>query len=170
MVILVTGGAGFIGSHTSDALLAQGHSVRVLDSLEAPVHPKPIKPTYLDERIEFIYGDARDPKVMLYALQGVDVVYHFAAFQDYLPVFTRYFDVNVTSTALIYELIVQENLPVKKVIVASSQATLGEGLYLDADGKECLPDIRSDEQLLKGDWECRAPEGLRGPLQWQPTQ
>ncbi|MFG0251116.1 MAG: NAD-dependent epimerase/dehydratase family protein [Phycisphaeraceae bacterium JB051] len=170
MVILITGGAGFIGSHTADALLAEGHTVRVLDSLQAPVHPKPIKPAYLDPRIEFIYGDARDEHVMLHAMQGVDVVYHFAAFQDYLPVFTRYFDVNVTSTALIYELIVRENLPIKKVIVASSQATLGEGMYVDAEGKECLPDIRTNEQLIKGDWECKAPSGFRGPIKWVPTK
>ncbi len=169
MDILITGGAGFIGSHTADALLAQGHTVRVLDSLEAPVHPKPIKPDYLDPRIDFIHGDVRDEAALLAALQGVDAVYHLAAFQDYLPVFSRYFDVNVTSTALLYELIVRENLPVKKVIVASSQATLGEGLYADATGQTYLPDIRSNEQLAQGRWECQPPAELNGPLTWLPT-
>ena len=144
MRALVTGGAGFIGSHTADALLARGYEVRVLDSLTPPVHPDRRPPDYLDERIELRVGDVRDEAALLDALRGSDVVYHFAAFQDYLPVFSRYFDVNVTSTALIYELIVREKLPVRKVIVASSQATLGEGLYHDADGRPVLPDIRSD--------------------------
>jgi dTDP-L-rhamnose 4-epimerase len=174
MKILITGGAGFIGSHTADALLAQGHQVRVLDSLEAPVHPKPVKPAYLDDRIEFLHGDVREEQALLAALQGMDVVFHLAAFQDYLPIFSKFFDVNVTSTALIYELIVREKLPVKKVIVASSQATLGEGIYLDANGKTCLPDIRTDEQLQQGIWECQPStlqiaEGIEGPLRWQPT-
>ncbi|HYF13584.1 MAG TPA: SDR family NAD(P)-dependent oxidoreductase [Phycisphaerales bacterium] len=169
MRVLITGGAGFIGSHTADALLKLGYHVRVLDSLEEPVHPGHTKPAYLDPRIEFVQGDVRDEKTLLDCLRGVDAVYHLAAFQDYLPVFSRYFDVNVTSTALIYELIVRERLPIKKVIVASSQATLGEGSYVDADGKRCLPDIRPDEQLARGEFECRAPAGCRGPLAWRPT-
>lgn len=169
MRILITGGAGFIGSHTVDALLREGHSVRVLDSLEEPVHPGRRVPGYLDERIEFMRGDVRDEDALVAALRGRDAVYHLAAFQDYLPVFSRFFDVNVTSTALIYELIVRENLPIKKVIVASSQATLGEGLYHDAAGRAVLPDIRSDSQLQQGIWECQPPDGYEGPLHWQPT-
>ncbi len=169
MHVLITGGAGFIGSHTADALLKLGYKVRVLDSLEEPVHPGHKKPAYLDPRIEFIKGDVRDEKALLEALRGVDAVYHLAAFQDYLPVFSKYFDVNVTSTALLYELIVREKFPIKKVVVASSQATLGEGLYLDADGKKCLPDIRPDDQLARGVFECQAPRGFRGPLKWQAT-
>jgi dTDP-L-rhamnose 4-epimerase len=167
--VLLTGGAGFIGSHTADALLREGFDVRVLDSLEEPVHPGHAIPAYLDPRIEFIRGDVRDATVLLDALRGCDYVYHLAAFQDYLPTFSRFFDVNVTSTALIYELIVREKLPVKKVIVASSQAALGEGMYLDADGKAVLPDIRPTEQLEQGVWEVQAAAGFTGPLQWQPT-
>jgi dTDP-L-rhamnose 4-epimerase len=169
MKVLVTGGAGFIGSHTADALLARGHSVRVLDSLEEPVHRGGQVPGYLDPEIEFIRGDVRDEGALLAALRECDVVFHLAAFQDYLPVFSRYFDVNVTSTALIYELIVREKLPVQKVIVASSQATLGEGLYHDARGQRVLPDIRPGEQLARGEWEIQAPPGCTGPLRWQPT-
>src|SRR5207237_2714149 len=169
MKILTPGGAGFIGSHTADALLRAGHQVRVLDSLEPPVHPSRNRPNYLDERIELIEGDVRNASILLEAMRGCDAIYHLAAFQDYLPIFSRFFDVNVTSTALIYELIVREKLPVKKVIVASSQATLGEGLYRDADGKPLLPDIRPDEQLRRGVFEVQAPPGFRGPLRWQET-
>lgn len=169
MHVLITGGAGFIGSHTADALLKQGCKVRVLDSLEEPVHPGHQKPAYLDPRVDFVKGDVRDEAALLAALRGVDAVYHLAAFQDYLPIFSRFFDVNVTSTALIYELIVRERLPIKKVIVASSQAALGEGSYLDAEGKACLPDMRPDEQLARGVFECQAPPGFRGPLQWRAT-
>lgn len=169
MRVLVTGGAGFIGSHTADALLGRGCQVRVLDSLEEPVHPGHRVPAYLDRRIEMVQGDVRNEQVLLKALRGCDVVYHLAAFQDYLPIFSRFFDVNVTSTALIYELIVREKLPVKKVIVASSQAALGEGLYLDADGKPVLPDIRDDQQLQQGQWDLQPPAGFRGPLKWQRT-
>ena len=169
MRALVTGGAGFIGSHTADALLARGYDVRVLDSLEEPVHPGRRKPDYLDERIELVQGDVRDADMLLAALSGCDVVFHFAAFQDYLPIFSRFFDVNVTGTALIYELVVREKLPIRKIVVASSQATLGEGLYHDAEGRALLPDIRSSEQLARGVWDILPPTGYTGPLSWQPT-
>ena len=157
MKVLITGGAGFIGSHTADRLLKEGYEVRVLDSLQKPIHND--IPEYLDERIEFIAGSATDVRALTEALQGVDYVYHLAAFQDYLPYFSKFVDVNVSSTARIYELIVRDNLPIKKVIVASSQATLGEGLYLDSDGNELLPDMRLEEDLKKGIWEPRPPEG-----------
>ena len=169
MKILITGGAGFIGSHTADALLAKGHEVRVLDILQEPVHRGGQWPAYLDPSIEKIRGDVRDEETMLNALRGVDAVYHLAAFQDYLPEFSRFFSTNVTSTALIYELIVREKLPVQKVIVASSQAALGEGLYLDADGTRVLPGLRADAQLSKGIWEIQPGPGQRGPLTYQPT-
>lgn len=169
MRVLILGGAGFIGSHTADRLLQDGCEVRVLDSLEEPVHPARKAPGYLDRRIELRRGDVRDGRALLEALRGCEAVYHFAAFQDYLPLFSRYFDVNVTSTALLYEIIVREKLPVRKVVVASSQSTLGEGRYRDADGRELVPDIRPAAQLERGEWEIAAPPGYRAPLQWQPS-
>lgn len=169
MNVLVTGGAGFIGSHTADALIRAGHNVRVLDSLEPPVHLDRKPPPYLNDRIELLVGDVREEGMLLRALHGCDVVFHMAAFQDYLPVFSRYTDVNVTSTALIYELIVREKLPIRKVVVASSQATLGEGMYRDGNGRLFLPDMRPDAQLKAGDWEIKAPNGYRDPIRWVRT-
>jgi dTDP-L-rhamnose 4-epimerase len=157
MKVLITGGAGFIGSHTADRLLQKGYDVKVLDSLEVPVHKN--KPEYLDERIELISGSVTDHNILLQAMKDVDYIFHFAAFQDYLPYFSKFVDVNVSSTASIYEIILRHKLPIQKVIVASSQATLGEGLYLDSDGNEVLPDMRLEEDLKKGIWEPRPPEG-----------
>ncbi|HDH05627.1 MAG TPA: SDR family NAD(P)-dependent oxidoreductase [Nitrospirae bacterium] len=156
MNILVTGGAGFIGSHTVDMLLVKGHKVRILDNLQKPVHLKG-KPGYIPEKAEFILGDVRDKAALEKAMQGVDAIYHFAAYQDYLPDFSTYFHVNSVSTALIYEIIVEKNLPVQKVIVASSQAVSGEGLYRCEEHGELIPDIRLEEQLSKGDWEHHCP-------------
>lgn len=156
MNILITGGAGFIGSHTSDRLLEKGHKVRILDNLQKPVHLKG-KPDYISKKAEFILGDVRDKSTLEKALQGIDAVYHLAAYQDYLPDFSTYFHVNSVSTALIYEIIVEKNLPVKKVIVASSQAVLGEGLYKCEEHGELIPDIRLEAQLSKADWEHHCP-------------
>ncbi len=167
MKILVTGGAGFIGSHTVDGLLKRGHSVRILDCLQQPVHLKG-KPDYIPKEAEFIFGDVRDKATLTYALEGVDAVYHFAAYQDYLPDFSTYFDVNSVSTALIYEIIVEKKLPVQKVIVASSQAVLGEGLYRSSACDEFVPNIRSAEQLARGDWEHRCPD-TGDALHWART-
>ena len=159
MKVLITGGAGYIGSHTADRLLKEGYEVRILDSFEQPVHHESRIPEYIDDRIEIYIGNVTDEKSLEAALDDVDIVYHFAAFQDYLPVFSKFVEFNVTSTARIFEIIVRKNLPIKKVIVASSQATLGEGLYLDSDGNEVLPGMRLEEDLRKGIWEPRPPEG-----------
>lgn len=166
MNILVTGGAGFIGSHTVDALLAAGHRVRVLDNLQKPVHLKG-RPTYLPASIDFIEGDVRHRATLRRALDGMDAVFHFAAYQDYLPDFSTFFDVNATSTALLYELIVEHRLPIRKVVVAASQAVAGEGLYVDDAGCTFTPEMRPEDQLRRGQWEILDARGR--PARWQPT-
>jgi dTDP-L-rhamnose 4-epimerase len=164
---LVTGGAGFIGSHTTDALLAKGYNVRVLDNLTKKIHPYG-KPAYLDDAVELMVGDVSNRADLEKALDGVEYVIHLAAYQDYLPDFSTFFHVNTVSTALIYELIVEKDLPVKKVVVASSQAVYGEGRYhCDKDG-DVYPDLRPEDQLTRGDFGSRCPK-CGGPCQWQTT-
>ncbi len=167
MKILITGGAGFIGSHTADALIERGDDVVLLDNLSKPVHLKGI-PTYLHPKAKLIIGDVRDPKIFLEALQGVDAVIHLAAYQDYLPDFSTFFSVNSVGTALLYELIVANKLPIKRVVVASSQAVNGEGLYLCDIHGLVAPSSRPVEQLERGDWTMKCPECGK-PVQWQWT-
>ena len=150
--ILILGGAGFIGSHTADRLLHQGHQVRVLDSLVQPVHPNREVPKYLDSNIEMVIGDVRDPDAIDSVLKGVDVVFHLAAYQDYHNDFSTFFDVNVTSTALLYERIVAREQGPRKVIVASSQFVQGEGLYKSIDGQIVSPGFRTHKQLAEQNW------------------
>ncbi len=160
-LILVTGGAGFIGSHTVDALLGRGFRVRVLDALVAPVHDGE-RPGYLPAEVEFICGSVTDRSELREALEGVDAVFHFAAYQDYLTDFSHFFLTNSAGTALLYELIVNERLPVRKVVVASSQAIYGEGRYRCQDHDIQYPDQRPPANLELGEWavlcsQCAAP-------------
>lgn len=157
MRILVTGGAGFIGSHIADALLARGDSVRVLDNLEPRVHPRG-RPAYLSRDIEFVEADVRDRAAMERALEGVQAVFHQAAYQDYMPDYSKFFHVNSAGTALLFEIIREKRLPVEKVIVASSQSVYGEGQYNCAQHGLILPDARPIEQLDRGSWELACPE------------
>ena len=94
MKVLVTGGAGFIGSHTVDLLLARGHRVRILDALMPPVHLDGQAPAYLPPEAELMRGDVRDRAAWEKALDGMEAVFHFAAYQDYLPDFAKFFHVN----------------------------------------------------------------------------
>jgi dTDP-L-rhamnose 4-epimerase len=167
MRVLVTGGAGFIGSHTVDRLIAQGHQVRILDSLEKPVHLKG-KPAHLNPAAEFRLGDVTRREDLGPALAGIDAVVHLAAYQDYLPDFSKFFRVNAMGTALLYELIVGEKLPVRKVVVASSQAVYGEGRHRTPDGRIVFPSMRSEERLRSGRFELPAPDGA-GDTRWEPT-
>jgi dTDP-L-rhamnose 4-epimerase len=167
MRILVTGGAGFIGSHTCDRLLALGHEVVVLDALTPPVHRNG-QAAYQRSDIDFYQGDVRNRDLLTNLLRRVDAVYHFAAYQDYLPEFSRFSDVNVVSTALIYEIIVAERLDLARVVVASSQAAMGEGLYWCAIDGEQTPAIRPESALASGQWDIPCPR-CAGPLEMRPT-
>src|SRR5580700_8279874 len=101
MRVLVTGGAGFIGSHLVDRLCKEGFQLRVLDNMDPKIHPLG-KPPKFPSGVEFIHGDVTNREALLYALRDVDVVSHQAAYQDYMPDFSRFMRVNVVGTALLY--------------------------------------------------------------------
>lgn len=167
MRILVTGGAGFIGSHTADRLVDLGHEVVVLDALMAPVH-RDGRPAYLTPGAELWVGDVRNRDLLANLLRRVDAVFHFAAYQDYLTDFSRFTSVNVVSTALIFEIAVEENLDLQRVVVASSQSAMGEGLYRCPDHGEVRPDMRPESALSRGEWDHCCPR-CGGPLEVQRT-
>lgn len=159
MRMLVTGGAGFIGSHTVDLLLERGHEVRILDSLQPRVHPRG-KPDYLSEDAEMIIGDVADRDTLAAALESCDGVFHLAAYQDYQPDFSHFIHTNTESSALLFELAVADpaRFPVQKIVFASSQAVSGEGKFrCPADGTEFHPTPRSLEQLKARRWEHSCP-------------
>jgi dTDP-L-rhamnose 4-epimerase len=167
--VLITGGAGFIGSHLADALLNRGYRVRALDSLSPQVHgPGASRPDYLSEDVELICGDVRDPGVVAGALKGIDVVYHLAAavgVGQSMYEIAQYTSVNNLGTAVLLEALAAR--PVQRLIVASSMSLYGEGLYRCADGSICVGRERDLAQLRAGDWEVKNERGE--PLTPVPT-
>ena len=157
MKVLITGGAGFIGSHTAELLLTKGYEVRILDSLEPPVHPRRQKPEYIPDDVEFILGDVGSKNDMEKALRGVEAVFHLAAYQGYLTDFSRFAFVNDGGTALLYEIMVNKHLPIRKVILGSSQAVYGEGRYQCLEHGIQHPFPRPLQQLMKGEWDITCP-------------
>jgi dTDP-L-rhamnose 4-epimerase len=157
MRILITGGAGFIGSHLADRFLEEGWTVRIMDSLHPRVHPDG-NPKYLPSQAEFILGDVTVRSDWERALQGVDVVSHQAAYQDYVPDYSQFMLTNVVGTALLFEVIAALRLPVSRVVVASSQAVYGEGQYSCPRHRRILAASRRQEDLEKGLWEVTCPE------------
>jgi dTDP-L-rhamnose 4-epimerase len=159
--VLITGGAGFVGSHLADELLLHGYRVRVLDNLDAQVHGAEGEwPAYLDQEVELLRGDVRDAKAVRNALRGVDAVFHFAAavgVGQSMYQIERYTDVNNRGTAVLLEALSRE--PVGRLIVASSMSIYGEGLYCDDGGNLVAPPERSRNQLLQGQWEVRGANG-----------
>ncbi len=161
--VLVTGGAGFIGSHTVDQLLEQGYQVRVFDSLDPQVHgDRPDPPDYLNRQAEFVRGDVRDRAALKAALEGIDAVIHLAAAvgvgQSQYEI-SHYVDVNVGGTAMLLDILVNDKPPVRRLLVASSMSLYGEGLYRrPSDGEPVNPMLRSDEQLARRDFQMRDPD------------
>jgi dTDP-L-rhamnose 4-epimerase len=153
---LVTGGAGLIGSHLSDLLLAEGYGVRILDNLEPQTHRKG-KPYWIPAEAEFLDADVRDPEALYAALEDVDIVFHQAAYGGYMPEIAKYVHINSFGTAQMLEIIRDENLPVRKVVVASSQAVYREGAATCPVHGLVFPQARSAEQLVAGDYAVRCP-------------
>ncbi|MGB3681519.1 MAG: NAD-dependent epimerase/dehydratase family protein [Rubrobacteraceae bacterium] len=154
---LVTGGAGLIGSHLTDLLLGEGYEVRILDNLEPQTHRNG-KPPWVPPEADFVEADIRDREAVTAALQDVDLVFHQAAYGGYMPEMGKYVHVNSFGTAQMLEVIRDENLPVKKVVVASSQAVYREGAALCPAHGLVYPDTRPKEQLAAGDFAVRCPK------------
>jgi dTDP-L-rhamnose 4-epimerase len=153
---LVTGGAGLIGSHIVDLLLREGWTVRILDNLEPNTH-KFGKPAWVNPAAEFRQGDVQDYATMRAALEDIDVVFHEAAYGGYMPEMAKYVLVNSFGTAQMLEIIRDHKLPVKKVVVASSQAVYSEGAALCSEHGSVVPAIRPVEQLRAGDYSVHCP-------------
>src|SRR5437667_989096 len=153
---LVTGGAGLIGSHVADLLVRQGWHVRILDNLEPNTHKRG-KPAWINHNAEFVHGDLRDRATIENALSDVDIIFHQAAYGGYMPEMAKYVHVNSFGTAQMLEIIRERNVPIKKVIVASSQAVYSEGAGECSNHGLVFPPVRPVEQLRKGDWEVHCP-------------
>jgi dTDP-L-rhamnose 4-epimerase len=166
--VLVTGGAGFIGSHVTDLLLSQGYAVRLLDSLTPQVHPGGARPSYLASDAELMIGDVRDPDAVSRALRGVDAVIHLAAavgVGQSMYEIVSYTDTNEVGTAVLLEALSRR--PVERLVCASSMSIYGEGLARRPDGTTVAPSERSMAQLRRGQWELADDGGA--PLTPLPT-
>ena len=158
--VLVTGGAGFIGSHLVDALVEQGYKVRVLDALVPQVHGENARPSYLNSAAEFIQGDVCDRQLVNDALEGIDVVFHEAAevgVGQSMYEIERYVRANDLGTAVLLEAILARRPQIKKLIVASSMSIYGEGAYTCESCGSVAPQLRPAEQLLDRRWEMECP-------------
>ena len=165
--VLITGGAGFIGSHLADELHAHGYRVRALDNLVDQVHGEGARPEYLHADVELVQGDVRDSDAVRRALSGVDVVVHFAArvgVGQSMYELVDYAAANTAGTAVLLEAILDH--PVRKLLVASSMSVYGEGAYETADG-ELIAAERTPDQLARGVWDLVDDEGR--PLRPIPT-
>lgn len=162
--VLVTGGAGFIGSHLVEALVSRGYGVRVLDNLDPQVHGTggnaPISHLVQSGQVELVTGDVRDRDVVEKAITGIDAVLHQAAAVGVGQSMYRiadYVSVNSLGAATLLEAIVSRDRPLDKLIVASSMSIYGEGRYRCQEHGDVDPPLREREQLEQGDWEMRCP-------------
>jgi dTDP-L-rhamnose 4-epimerase len=153
---LVTGAAGLIGSHVVDLLLREGWQVRALDNLEPQTHRRG-KPAWINPNAEFIQGDMRNRDAITAALDGIEVVFHQAAYGGYMPEITKFVHVNSLGTAQMLEVIREKNLPIKKIVVASSQAVYSEGAGECPKHGLVFPSVRPIEQLRRGEWQVHCP-------------
>jgi len=166
--ILITGGAGFIGSHLARRLLGDGHEVRALDRLDPQVHPERERPAYLEDEVELIVGDVRDPAAVAEALDGVDAVVHLAAkvgVGQSMYEIADYCSVNTVGTGILLEAMFERD--VRRLVVASSMSIYGEGLARTADGEVAEAVERDRAQLERAEWEPRSPDGRE--LAFEPT-
>ncbi len=158
--ILVTGGAGFIGSFLVDELVSQGYNVTIFDNLEGQVHPDG-KPSYLNSKATFIRGDVSDYEAFAKALENIEVVFHLASRvgvgQSNYQI-KAYTDANVGGMANLLDIILNKKLPIKKILMTASMTSYGEG---DCSCPKCgiiQPNLRSEEQMQKHDWNLYCPK------------
>jgi dTDP-L-rhamnose 4-epimerase len=166
--ILITGGAGFIGSHLADELLAHGYDVRVLDNMVDQVHEGAPRPDYLAADIELVHGDVREPEAVRRALHGVDAVVHFAArvgVGQSMYEIGEYAAANTAGTGVLLDALLEH--PVRKLLVASSMSIYGEGAYETVQGDPFTAAERTTEQLALGAWD--PVDTAEQPLQPVPT-
>ncbi len=161
--VLITGGAGFIGSHLADELLERGCGVRAFDNLTPQAHGgRSRRPDYLNPEIELVVGDVRDPEALRRALKGVEAVFHFAAavgVGQSMYEIAHYTDVNNVGTAVLLQQLIERRSVVERLVVASSMSVYGEGLYLKAEGASTPGTERGRDQLLRREWELRDADG-----------
>ncbi len=161
MKILVTGGAGFIGSYLVDRLISEGHEVRIFDNLDDIPHPGGQIPPYLNKNAQFIKGDVRDYESFKKALEGIEVVFHEAAavgLVQSLYEIKRYADVNIGGTANLLNILANVKNRVQKLIIPGSMSSYGEGAYTCKQCGDIRPVYRSKELLEQGVWEIRCPQ------------
>lgn len=156
LTALVTGGAGLIGSHIADLAVAKGWNVRVLDSLEKQTH-RDGKPAWVGDDREFMQGDVRNRRDWERALDGVDIVFHEAAYGGYMPEIAKFMHVNSYGTALMLETIRNRDLQIRKIVLASSQAVYSEGAYLCPEHGHFYGSTRSIDRLAAADYAVHCP-------------
>jgi dTDP-L-rhamnose 4-epimerase len=158
--VLITGGAGFVGSHLTDALLQQGHNVRILDNLNPQVHPQGVPP-YLPSEAELMVADVRDAEALRRAIAGIDVIFHLASavgVGQSMYEISNYMGANTQGTANLLQVLLDGGCKIEKLIVASSMSIYGEGKYVCPSCGDRAPEARLLSQLAAKQWEMQCPE------------